>query len=86
MFGYSSGVMNFNRWSKFLEAVVRRCGSLLWTMYYDDGSLRDLAAAKGAGQMLVNTIFTKLGAPLSERKQQRLADGAEFLGLEHDVS
>ena len=55
-------------------------------MYYDDVSLRDLAAAKGAGQMLVNTIFTKLGAPLSERKQQRLADGAEFLGLEHDVS
>ena len=39
MFGYASGVMNFNRWAKFLEAVVRRIGSVMWTMYYDDGSL-----------------------------------------------
>ena len=61
MFGYSSGVTNFNRWSKFLEAITRRVGCVLWTMNYDDGSLRDLRSAKGACQKLVNIISGRRG-------------------------
>ena len=40
-FGYSSAVIQFGRYSKFLEALGRRIGQLLWSMYVDDGSLQD---------------------------------------------
>ena len=83
MFGYSSGVTNFNRWAKFLEAAGRRCCSLLWSMYYGDGSIRDLGHAKGAGQALINSLFDSV--PLSSKKQQRMPKQAEFLGLAHNA-
>ena len=86
MFGYASGVTNLNRWAKFLEAVVRRIGAILWTMYYDDGSLRDYKAAHGVGQLLVRHIFTSIGAPLADKKRQQLGITAVFLGLQHNTS
>ena len=86
MFGYSSGVVNFNRWAKFLEAMVRRIGSVLWTMYYDDGSIRDLAVGRGSAQLLVKNFFSQVGAPLADKKRQIMSSSAVFLGLHHDVS
>ena len=85
MFGYASGVVNFNRWAKFLEAVVRRIGGILFTMYYDDGSLRDFESAEGTGQLVVRRFFASVGALLADKKRQQMSEKAIFLGLEHDV-
>ena len=39
LFGFSSAVMGFNRWPRFLVAMVRRLLAVLWSMYFDDGTL-----------------------------------------------
>ena len=43
LFGVSSSVMDFMRWSTFLEAAARRVLALLHTMYVDDGGIGDAA-------------------------------------------
>ncbi len=86
MFGYSSAVKNFNRWSKFLEAAARRIAGVLWSMYFDDGNIIDFASAKGEGQRLVQVLFACCGQPLSPPKRQRMAAQGDFLGLMHDMS
>ena len=32
-FGHASSAYSFIRWSRFLEAVARRCGALMWTKF-----------------------------------------------------
>jgi hypothetical protein len=86
LFGYKSSVMSFNRLSRFFEAAPRRLLALLWSMYYDDGSLQELSTSKGAGQALVLRFFRLCGFDLSEAKRQLLGPTGEFLGLQHDVS
>ena len=86
LFGLSSSVMNFMRWSAFLEAAARRVAALLHTMYVDDGNLGDLGLAKGSGQVLLNVLFSELGTPSASAKQQRMAATGAFLGVDHDVS
>eukprot|EP00959_Pyramimonas_sp_CCMP1952_P394276 8261130-Pyramimonas_sp.AAC.1 len=65
--------MNFARWSAFLESAARRAAAMLHAMHVDDGSLGGLGLAKGSGQVLLNVLFSKLGAPSASAKQQRMA-------------
>lgn len=53
LFGLPSSVIQFGRWSHFLQAVA----ALMWSMYVDDGLLVDAATAKCEGQELAAVIF-----------------------------
>ena len=86
VFGLSSAVIQFGRWSKFLECLGRRVLALLWAMYVDDGTLTDAAQAKGAGQALVVSAFERLGTPFAEAKRTRMSSTGVFLGVEHDFT
>ena len=86
LFGLSSSVMNFNPFSKFMTAVARRWLFVLVTMFYDDATLQDLAAARGRGQRYLQALFRMAGTPFNPAKTSRLADSCDFLGLEHCVS
>ena len=59
----------------------RRWLLVLCSMYYDDATLQDLAAAKGRGQRYVRALFRMVGLPLAEPKQGNLNMEADFLGL-----
>ena len=83
LFGQGSSVYSFERWSAFLEAVPRRLLGLLWSMYVDDGSLVDLAQAKGSGQALLHAFFDAIGSGLSEAKRIWMSQESTFLGVVH---
>lgn len=85
LFGHSSAVMNFNRWSRFLESVSRRVLILLLSMYYDDASLLDLLSANGNGQACLGRAFGLLGASFAPKKQQRMSLSSDFLGVLHGL-
>ena len=59
---------------------------MLFSMYYDDVSLQDLAAAKGRGQRYVRALFRIVGLPLQASKQVDLRGSADFLGMHHTVT
>ena len=83
LFGFSSAVMGFGRWSRFLEALGRRILALLWSMYVDDGSLTDASKARGSGQELVGYAFCRLGTPFADAKRATMSDRGTFLGVDH---
>jgi hypothetical protein len=86
LFGFSSAVTQFTRWSKCLEALCRRVGGMLVSMYVDDLNLVDLCSAKGHGQSLCRHIFQCLGVPLADDKRLDLASSNPFLGVMHDFT
>ena len=84
LFGFESAVYSFGRWSMFLEAMTRRLGALLWSMYVDDGNLVDLEEAECEGQLLTHAIFEACGARLSSEKRISMSAKNDFLGVLHD--
>ena len=86
LFGYSTSVHNFGRWSRFHEAVCRRIASLLWAMYVDDGQCTDLNYALGASKAVARSIFKATGAKLAEPKSTPMSGQNVFLGLCHDLT
>ena len=86
VFGRAAAVINFHRIQRILVAMVRRWLLMLCSMYYDDVSLQDLAAAKGRGQRYIRAMFRLVGLPLAEPKQVDLNGSADFLGLTHNVA
>ena len=86
VFGRAAAVINFHRVQRLLVAMIRRWLLVLCSMYYDDASLQDLAAAMGRGQRYVRALFRIVGLPLAEPKQVDLNSAADFLGLTHDVT
>ena len=86
VFGRAAAVINFHRVQRLLVAVIRRWLLVLCSMYYDDASLQDLAAAMGRGQRYVRALFRIVGLPLAEAKQVDLNPAADFLWLTHDVT
>ena len=71
LFGFSASVMQFARWSRFLEAFARRVLALMWAMYVDDSNIIDFASGKGSAQKLGRDIFGSLGVPLAEHHRAR---------------
>ena len=86
VFGRAAAVINFHRIQRLLVAMVRRWLLMLCSMYYDDVSLQDLAAARGRGQRYVRALFRIVGLPLQESKQVDLCDNADFLGMNNSVA
>ena len=85
VFGKAAAVINFHRIQRLLVAMNRRWLLVLCSMYYDDASLQDLAAAKGRGQRYVRALFRMVGLPLAQPKQVNLNMEADFLGLNHNM-
>ena len=69
VFGRAAAVINFHRIQRLLVAMVRRWLLMLCSMYYDDVSLQDLAAAKGRGQRYVRALFRIVGPPRRSRNK-----------------
>ena len=86
LFGLASSVIQFGRWSHFLQAVMRRIGGAMWSMYVDDGVLIDAACAQQSGQDLASEFFAALGSPLAPHKRKCMAAENDFLGVRHDLS
>eukprot|EP00438_Fugacium_kawagutii_P004802 Skav227329 [mRNA] locus=scaffold2964:74870:76455:- [translate_table: standard] len=57
LFGLPLAVTSFNRCSKLLEALARRFGKVLLSMYFDDASITDLRCNKGSAQWTTNVLF-----------------------------
>ena len=85
VFGKAAAVINFHRIQRLLVAMNRRWLLVLCSMYYDDASLQDLAAAKGRSQRYVRALFRMVGLPLAQPKQVNLNMEADFLGLNHNM-
>jgi hypothetical protein len=85
LFGWSSSVSGFSRWSYFLEAASRRILALISAMYVDDANLLDLQSGLGVGQDAFVLLLRLLGTPAADEKRQALAEEGEFLGLRHDL-
>eukprot|EP00971_Amphidinium_carterae_P166954 3308728-Amphidinium_carterae.1 len=81
LFGFSSAVMQFGRFSAFIEAVGRRVLHLLVSLYVDDAHLTDLSASKGSAQQLLTSFMHLLGTPFAPTKQQRMSTTIDFLGI-----
>lgn len=86
LFGFSSAVVGFGRWSRFLESLGRRVLALLWSMYVDDGNLTDGDVARGTGQQLIGYAFRRLGTPFADAKRSPMQALGSFLGVDHDMS
>ena len=86
VFGRAAAVINFHRVQRLLVGMVRRWLLMLCSMYYDDVSLQDLAAARGRGQRYIRALFRLVGLPLQASKQVDLNDTADFLGMTHEVA
>ena len=85
LFGLSSSVMHFARWSHFLQAIARRIIQLMWSMYVDDGSLVDAEAAGESGQQAAASMFQDMGTPLAVEKRKKMSVRNDFLGIQHDL-
>ena len=71
LFGLSSSVKHFARWSHSLQAIARRIIQLMWSMYVDDGSLVDAEAARESGQQAAASMFQDMGTQLAVEKRKR---------------
>ena len=85
VFGKAGAVVNFHRPQRLLVACARRWLMLMFSMYYDDGSLTDVGRARGRGQRALRAMFRLAGLPFAEAKQVDLNEEADFLGLVHRV-
>ena len=86
LFGLPLAVTGFNRYPKICQAIVRRFLFILFSMYFDDATIQDWAAAKGSGQKEVRKLMKILGTPFAPCKQQDMAVTGDFLGLVHDLT
>ena len=79
LFGFSSAVLNFNRWPRFLQAVTRRVLGIMFAMYIDGAAFQDVSSAKGSGQDVVRKSFAMIGAPLAPDKSVTMASKSDFV-------
>ena len=85
LFGLPNAVTSFNRFSRLAEALVRRLLFLLFSMYFDDGTMQDWGESAAGSQRAVAAFMELIGSPWSKEKTQPCAPTADFLGLVHDL-
>ena len=86
LFGLPLAVTNFNRYPRWIEALVRRFLFILFSMYFDDATMQDLGSQQDAGQVMVSRLMKLLGSPFAPLKRQPMDVHGTFLGLDHDLS
>ena len=65
LFGLPLAVTNFNRYPRWTEALVRRFVFILFSMYFDDGTLQDFVKEGEFGQNMVSRLMKVLGTPFA---------------------
>jgi len=85
LFGLPNAVTSFNRFSRLAEALIRRLLFLLFSMYFDDGTMQDWERSAASSQRAVMKFMTLIGSPWSTEKTQPCSPTADFLGLVHDL-
>ena len=50
LFGLPLAVTAFNRWPRFFQALARRLGGLMTSLYFDDASILDWKSGKGVAK------------------------------------
>ena len=73
LFGLPLAVTSFNRYSRFLDAVFRRLGLVMASMYFDDCNMVDWASSKGSAQWAACQLAEMLGTPFAPEKRQAMA-------------
>jgi len=86
LFGLPLAVTSFNRWSKLSEAIARRILVVLFSMYFDDGTLQEWEDSAVSCQEQLKELMELLGSPWAQAKTQRAAVEGDFLGLQHDLA
>ena len=86
LFGLPNAVCSFNRFPRFFQALCRRMGYCLASMYFDDLTVQDLGSFKGSAQQFITSLATELGSPFQPEKHQVMQSPSDFLGLVHDVT
>lgn len=86
LFGLPLAVTLFNRYSRFVEALSRRFGLCMTSLYFDDAHIADRKSCKGSGQKAMQQLNRLLGTPFSEEKCQKMPYFGTFLALDHDFS
>ena len=84
-FSLPNAVASFSRWSRLAEAICRRLLAILFSMYFDDGTLQDWRSSAVKAQASLSELMVLMGFPWAEAKTQRCSSEGDFLGLEHDV-
>ena len=77
LFGLPLAVTAFNRWPRFFQALARRLGGLMTSLYFDDASIMDWQSGKGA---------KAVGSPFAPEQRQTMSQEGDFLGLWHDFT
>ena len=81
LFGLPNAACSFNRFPRFFQAVCRRMGYCLASMYFDDLTVQDLGSMKGSAQQFMTSLATELGSPFQPEKHQTMQGQSVFLGL-----
>ena len=86
LFGLCLAVTAFNRWPRFFQALARRLGGLMTSLYFDDASILDWKSGKGVAQASLLRFAEAVGSPFAPEKHQAMGQEGDFLGLWHDFS
>ena len=63
LFGLPLAVTAFNRWPRFFQALARRLGGLMTSLYFDDASIMDWQSGKGGAQSALLCFASAVGSP-----------------------
>ena len=85
LFGLPLAVTNFNRYSKFVEAMGRRLLRVLVSLYFDDAHLTDWVSNGPSAQWAFSELNNLLGTPFADEKRQAFASAGTFLGLDFNL-
>ena len=83
--GLLLAIIAFNRWSRFLQAILRRIAIVLFSLYFDDATFQDFAAMARSAQAAVRGIACALGSPFSKGNSQDVVTLGDSLRLLHDL-
>ena len=86
LFGLPLAVTAFNRWPRFFQALARRLGGLMTSLYFDDASIMDWRSGKGGAQSALLCFASAVGSPFAPEKHQTMSQEGDFLGLWHDFT
>ena len=86
LFGLPLAVTAFNRWPRFFQALARRLGGLMTSLYFDDASILDWKSGKGVAQASLLRFAEAVGSSFGPEKHQAMGQEGDFLGLWHDFS
>ena len=85
-FGKVAAVTQFNRYSRFVERVMRAVFAWCGCSYFDDFCTVEPAFAGDSGQRVLAAVMRILGVPLASEKHVPMSGRFTFLGVETNLA